>query len=125
MPWCSCWVCWGNHLRQVTQRAEKPPAALHYSSPAAPDGQPSWRDRLRALFCCFVPDASEQYYRGGEGEAAVIRPPQPPTPPAYRGEPVIGSLQVPAGIPASPMPQPLQAAAAHLLPTRRTTIAPA
>ena len=54
----------------------------------------SWRERLRALFCCFAPDASEQYYRSGEGEAAVIRPPQPPTPPAYRGEPVIGSLQV-------------------------------
>ena len=90
-------MCWAPR-GQVTQRADKPPAALHYSSPAAQqDGQVSWRDRLRALFCCFAPDASEQYYRGGEGEAAVIRPPQPPTPPAYRGEPVIGSLQARPG----------------------------
>jgi hypothetical protein len=81
---------------QVTQRgAEKQAAALHYSSPSdAPlEGQVSWRERLRALFCCFAPDASEQYYRGSEGEAAVIRPPQPPTPPSYSGEPVIGPLQ--------------------------------
>ena len=81
---------------QVNQRTEKQPATgLHYSTPSdAPlEGQVSWKERLRALFCCFVPDASEQYYRSSEGEATVIRPPQPPTPPAYRGEPVIGALQ--------------------------------
>lgn len=93
---------------QVTQRgAEKQPAALHYSSPsdAPPEGQASWRERLRALFCCFAPDATEQYYRGSEGEAAVIRPPQPPTPPSYSGEPVIGPLQARGPAPACMHPR--------------------
>jgi hypothetical protein len=81
-------------LIQVNVREDKATAPLQYSSGGTPQAQTSWKERLRAFFCCFAPDASEQYYSGGEAEAAVIRPPQPPTPPAYRGEPVIGPLHV-------------------------------
>ena len=81
---------------QVTSRTEQAqPAASHrYSSPdagAAPPA-PGWRARLRALLCCFRPDAGE--YVRGEAEAVVIRPPQPPTPPQFSGEAVIGPLGV-------------------------------
>ena len=79
---------------QVNSRSDKPAVASEYSKDDAPEPSTSWRDRLRAFFCCFAPDANEQYYRSSKAEAAVIRPPQPPTPPAYRGEPVIGPLQV-------------------------------
>ncbi|CAL8468486.1 g8026 [Coccomyxa elongata] len=80
-------------ITQVNTRDEKSPAALQYSDTDATERTLSWKERLRALLCCFVPDANEQYYRSNEAEAAIIRPPQPPTPPAYRGEPVIGPLQ--------------------------------
>lgn len=79
---------------QVNTRSDKPAEVSDYSKNDASEPSTSWKDRLRALFCCFAPDANEQYYRSSKAEAAVIRPPQPPTPPAYRGEPVIGPLQV-------------------------------
>ena len=79
---------------QVNSRSDKPAVPSEDSKDDPPDPYTSWKDRLRAFFCCFAPDANEQYYRSSKAEAAVIRPPQPPTPPAYRGEPVIGPLQV-------------------------------
>lgn len=78
----------------MNTRSDKPAEVSDYSKDDASEQSTSWKDRLRAFFCCFAPDANEQYYRSSKAEAAVIRPPQPPTPPAYRGEPVIGPLQV-------------------------------
>ncbi|CAL5221322.1 g3496 [Coccomyxa viridis] len=80
-------------ITQVNSRSDKPAVASEYSKDDATEQSASWKDRLRAFFCCFAPDANEQYYRSSKAEATVIRPPQPPTPPAYRGEPVIGPLQ--------------------------------
>ncbi|KAK9845903.1 hypothetical protein WJX81_005612 [Elliptochloris bilobata] len=82
-------------ITQVTNRAEQPPPAgsHRYASPAAAAASqpaPGWRARLRALLCCFRPDTGE--YARGEAEAVVIRPPQPPTPPRFTGEAVIGPL---------------------------------
>lgn len=73
-------------------RAEPPAPAGggRYAGDAAAPA-PSWTARLRALLCCFRPDAGE-YARGGEAEAVVIRPPQPPTPPRFSGDAVIGPL---------------------------------
>ncbi len=85
---------WNVGCVQVNSRSDKPAVASEYSKDDTPKQSSSWKDRLRAFFCCFAPDANEQYYRSSKAEATVIRPPQPPTPPAYRGEPVIGPLQV-------------------------------
>ena len=85
---------WDVGCVQVNSRSDKPAVASEYSKDDATEQSASWKDRLRAFFCCFAPDANEQYYRSSKAEATVIRPPQPPTPPAYRGEPVSGPLQV-------------------------------
>lgn len=86
-------------ITQVTTRngapgaAAKPPAASSNGAAEEADARPTWRQRVRALLCCLNPEAADQYYRSGESESVVVRPPVHPPPPLYSAAPVIGPLQ--------------------------------
>ena len=72
---------------QVTAR---PPSA-NFNQADIPETRPSWRSRFRALFCCLAPAVNDQYYRS-DADPALIRPPQPPTPPPLVGDAVLGPI---------------------------------
>lgn len=82
-----------NTRKGAAGAAATPPAAGGSCAADEADSRPTWRQRLRALLCCLNPEAADQYYRSGESESVVVRPPVHPPPPLYSAAPVIGPLQ--------------------------------
>ena len=83
-------------LMQVAARQ----APAGYSPQAISEARPSWRSRFRALFCCLAPAVNDRYYRD-DADASHVRPIQPPTPPPFVGDAVLGPI---AGEPAGNTP---------------------
>eukprot|EP00884_Botryococcus_braunii_P018727 jgi/Botrbrau1/5538/Bobra.0023s0022.1 len=79
----------------ITQVNTREPPGGPPQYPRGGDNPPprrSWRQRLRLFLCCFVPREDDAFYRRDEAESVVIRPPQPPTPPRYTGQVLLGPM---------------------------------